>query len=183
MKKIAFCIVLTTLVLLLAAQASAQSKMSVGAGLDLMMPVGSFADNWGTGFGFTAEFDYVLSPHSSVTGKLGYLSWSEKGLSSGASASFGGVPILVGLKYYSRLNADGPVRFYGHLELGMITGSLSGSGHYVAVSESMTGFTIVPSLGAEIPAGPNGAVDVSIRYFDMARRGNFGIRAGYKLAI
>jgi hypothetical protein len=184
MKTIGFVLVMVALVLLSSSSASAQGKMSVGAGLDLMLPVGAFGDAWGTGFGGTAEFDYSLSPHSSITGKTGYISWSGK---SGLTGSCSGVPLLVGLKYYSRITApESPVHFYGHLEIGLTFVSWS-AGNFIKISETQTSFTICPSIGAEITAGPKGAVDVSIRYYDMTKsgggRGSIGLRAGYKLAI
>lgn len=62
-------------------------------------------------------------------------------------------------------------------------GSVSGSGHYITLTESKTDFTIVPSLGVEIPAGAKGAIDLSARYFDISKKGNIGFRAGYELGI
>jgi hypothetical protein len=183
MKTFAMCMTITALALLISAGASAQLMMSVGVGVDIMLPVGSFGDNWSTGFGGTAEFDYVVKPTLSLTGKLGYLTWSAKGLPSGVSATYSGVPFLVGAKYYFRFMPQGSVRGYGHLELGMMFGSVSGSGHILTVSESKTDFTISPSLGLEISAGPNGAIDLSARYFDIASHGSIGLRGGYKLGI
>ncbi len=183
MKNILVCATLLALVSLVAMSASAQDKMSVGAGVDLMLPVGSFADSWGTGFGATAEFDYILNPKFSVTGKLGYLTWSGTNLPSGVTATYSGVPILVGIKWYPSWIPQNSFRIYGHLELGLMAGSVSGSGHYISITESKTDFTIAPSVGIEIPAGPKGAVDVSVRYFDISRKSSIGFRAGYKLAI
>jgi len=183
MKTIARCIAFVALATILSPRGFAQSPMSIGVGLDIMLPVGSFGDSWGTGFGGTAEFDYEITPHASVTGKIGYLSWSAKNLPSGASGTYSGVPLLAGIKYYFRFMPQSAVRVYGHLELGMMFGSVSGSGHYITVSTSETDFTIVPSLGVEIPAGTNGAVDLSVRYFDISRKGSIGFRAGYKMAI
>jgi hypothetical protein len=65
----------------------------------------------------------------------------------------------------------------------LMFGSVSGSGHILTITESKTDFTIVPSLGVEIPAGSNGAVDISVRYFDIASKGSIGFRAGYRMAI
>lgn len=174
---------ITVLALLISAGAFAQSTMSVGAGVDIMLPVGSFGDNWSTGFGGTAEFDYALTPKASVTGKIGYLIWSGKNLPSGASATYSGVPLLAGIKYYFRFTPEAPIHAYGHLELGLMFGSVSGSGSILTVSESKTDFTIVPSLGVEIPAGANGDIDISVRYFDISKNGSIGFRAGYKLGI
>jgi hypothetical protein len=185
MKTLAIAATLVLLALLAPLSASAQHQMSVGAGIDLLLPVGTFGDGWGTGIGGTAEFDYTLKPHLALTGKAGYISWSGK---SGVSSACSGVPVLVGVKYYSKLLAqDSPVRLYGHFELGLTFVSWSVTGHLISVSETQTSFTLVPSVGVEIPAGANGAVDVSARYYDMTKaggsRGSIGFRAGYKMAI
>ena len=186
MKKIAVCATMIALVSLVSMSASAQSQMSVGAGVDIMLPVGSFGDSWGTGFGGTAEFDYVLSPKFSVTGKTGYLTWTGTNLPTGWSATYSGVPVLVGIKWYPSFIPKGAVRIYGHLEMGIMFGSLSTSGpagRTYPFASAGSDFTIVPSLGVEIPAAPNGNVDLSVRYFDISRKGSIGFRAGYKLAI
>ena len=169
---------------LVAIGASAQTKMSVGAGFDLMMPVGEFGDHWGTGFGGTGEFDYALSEHSCVTGKIGYMAWSGKNLPSGVTATYSGVPILAGLKYYPRFMPKDGVRGYGHLELGIFAGSVSVSGNnWPYTPPKGTGFTLVPSLGVEIPVVEKGKVDLSIRLFDISRRSSVGLRAGYVFVI
>ncbi len=201
MKKIALCATVLAVVLLASLSAPAQEKpMAVGAGFDLMLPMGTFGDQWSTGFGGTGEFDYALSTHTSVTGKIGYLTWSGKqsyytsASISSFSASYSGVPVLVGVKYYPHLfvsQSQSPIRVYGHLELGLMFGSTSVSGSYkgyfatysLSTSASKTDFTIVPSVGVEIPVVPNGSIDVSIRYFDIASNGNLGLRAGYRMTL
>ena len=183
MKILALFAIVISLVTLASTSASAQGQMSVGAGLDLMMPVGSFSNHWSTGFGGTGEFDYSLTPKTNVTGKIGYLTWSAKDLPSGTSATYSAVPLMVGIKYYPEFARDLPIRVYGHLELGLMIGSLSVSGQYSALGSSKTDFTIAPSVGAEIPAGQNGAIDVSLRYFDISEKSSIGLRAGYKLMI
>jgi hypothetical protein len=182
-KKLALCATIVVLMSVLAMSASAQEKMSVGAGVDLMLPVGSFGDSWGTGFGGTAEFDYVINPKFSVTGKIGFLTWSGKDLPNGVTATYSGAPVLVGIKWYPSFIPQNSVRFYGHFEIGFMMGSLSASGKYATIGSSGTDFTLVPSVGAEIPAGPKGAIDVSARYFDISKKGSIGFRVGYKLAI
>ena len=201
MKKIAFCAMVTAIVLLASVSAPAQeNSMAVGAGFDVMLPVASFGDQFSTGFGGTAQFDYAVTTHTTVTGKIGYLTWSGKqsyytsAAITNFSASYSGVPILVGVKYYPHLfvtQAQTPVRVYGHLELGLMFGSASASGTYkgyfgtysLSTSASKTDFTIVPSIGAEIPVVPKGAIDVSVRYFDIASHGNIGFRAVYRMTI
>jgi hypothetical protein len=190
MKTIISALAVGAIMLILTAGVYAQGKMAVGAGVDLMLPVGSFGESWGTGFGGTAELDYILSQHTSLTGKIGYLTWSAKDLPSGVSATYGGVPFLVGVKYYPHLfvsQSGSAVRAYGHLELGLMFGSVSVSGtshgYSGSISGSETNFTIAPSVGVEIPAGARGAVDVSVRFFDISRKNSIGFRAGYKMMI
>jgi hypothetical protein len=183
MKTLSSFVVFIALVTLVPVSALAQGQMSVGAGLDIMMPVGSFNDHWSTGFGGTGEFDYSVTPKTNVTGKIGYLTWSAKNLPSGVSATYSAVPLMIGGKYYPEFAKDLPVRFYGHLELGLMIGSLSVSGQYSSIGSSKTDFTIAPSVGAEIPAGQNGNIDVSLRYFDISEKSSIGLRVGYKLAI
>ena len=201
MKKIAFCAMVIAIALLASVSAPAQeNSMAVGAGFDVMLPMGTFGDQWSTGFGGTAQFDYAVSTHTTVTGKIGYLTWSGKqsyytsAAITNFSASYSGVPILVGVKYYPHLfvtQAQTPVRVYGHLELGMMFGSTSVSGSYkgyfatysLSTSASKSDFTIVPSIGAEIPVVPKGAIDVSVRYFDIASHGSIGFRVGYKMTL
>jgi hypothetical protein len=201
MKKIALCAMVTAIALLASASAPAQeNSMAVGAGFDVMLPVASFGDQWSTGFGGTGQFDYAVSTHTTLTGKIGYLTWSGKqsyytsAAISSFSASYSGVPVLVGVKYYPHLfvtQAQTPVRVYGHFEIGFMFGSTSVSGSYkgyfgtysISSSASKTDITIVPSIGAEIPVVPKGAIDVSVRYFDIASHGNIGFRAGYRMTI
>jgi len=164
---------------ILSTSVAAQKEMSFGAGFDLLFPVGEFAKHWGTGYGATAEFDYAFTEHASVTGKIGYLGWSWKNADPGVTGSYGGVPILAGLKYYPRfLPKGGPVRVYGHLELGIMAGSLTVHGYNGSLPQG-SGLTIAPSAGLEFPVTSAGKVDLSIRIFDISRKGSVGLRAGY----
>jgi hypothetical protein len=190
MKKLALVAMVMALVVMMSVNASAQGKMAVSVGPDVMLPMGTFGDAYGVGFGGTAEFDYSLMPMFSLTGKAGYLTWSAKDLPSGVSASYGGVPFLVGGKYF--FMPAGKVRAYGHFELGLMFGSVSSSGTIAGLgsysgSAGTTDFTIAPAVGVEIPAGVKGAVDVSARYFMIltsgSSSGSLGIRAAYKMAI
>lgn len=190
MKKLALVATVVALVMMVSLSASAQGKMSVGAGVDILLPMGTMADAYSLGIGGTAQFEYSLTPMLALTGKAGYLTWSAKSQPSGFSSSYGGVPFLVGAKYF--FMPEGKLRAYGHAELGFMFGSASSSGTIpgygsYSASASSTDFTIVPAFGVEIPAGAKGAVDISARYFLILTSGNsmgnIGIRAGYKMAI
>jgi outer membrane protein W len=190
MKKLALVAMVMALVMMMSVSASAQGKMAVSVGPDVMLPMGTFGDGYNIGFGGTAQFDYSLTPMLALTGKAGYLTWSVKNAPSGISASYGGVPFLVGAKYF--FMPEGKVRAYGHFELGFMFGSFSSSGTApgfgsYSVSGSSTDFAISPSVGVDIPAGAKGAIDISARYFMIMTTGNssgnLGIRAAYKFAI
>jgi hypothetical protein len=183
MKTLSFCAVMTVLFTLAGVPVLAQGQITGSAGLDIMIPVGDFSNHWGTGFGGTAEIDYALSPRTSITGKIGYLTWSGSNLPSGVTATYGGVPILVGVKFCPPSLANMSVRPYGHLELGFMAGTFSYTGHYTAGESSGADFTIVPSLGCAIPAGEKGKIDVSVRYFDISRKASIGFRAGYEISF
>jgi|WetSurMetagenome_2_1015567.scaffolds.fasta_scaffold12935_4 hypothetical protein len=190
MKKLALVAMVMALVVMVSVSASAQGKMAVSVGPDVLLPMGTFGDAYGVGFGGTAQFDYSVMPMLVLTGKAGYLTWSAKDLPSGVSASYGGVPFLVGAKYF--FMPEGKVRAYGHFELGLMFGSVSSSGTIPGLgsysgSAGTTDFTISPAVGVEIPAGAKGGIDVSARYFMIltsgSSSGSLGIRAAYKMAI
>jgi len=190
MKKLALVAIVMALVCMMSASASAQGKMAVSVGPEVLLPMGAFGDGYGVGFGGTAQFDYSVMPMLVLTGKAGYLTWSAKDAPSGVSASYGGVPFLVGAKYF--FMPEGKVRAYGHFELGFMFGSVSVSGSAPGVgsysgSVSSTDFAINPAVGVEIPAGAKGAIDISARYFMIMTTGNssgnLGFRAAYKFAI
>jgi hypothetical protein len=189
MKTIIFCAVFTAVAMLPSMNAHAQGAMTAGAGLDLLIPLGNFGNSYGVGFGGTAEFDYAASQNTSVTGKIGYLTWSGKNLAPGFSASYSGVPLLVGVRYYPHLfvTTKTEVKIYGHLEIGLMFGSTSTSGTFFgssySASASKTDITIVPSVGLEVPVSPTGSIDGSVRFFDIASKGSIGFRVGYRMAI
>ncbi|HUN65125.1 MAG TPA: outer membrane beta-barrel protein [Bacteroidota bacterium] len=183
MNKLYLLIIPAVLLLVLSLNASGQGQTYLGAGVDAMMPVGSFGDHWGVGFGATGELEYAVTPKTNITGKIGYLSWSANNVPSGVSATYSAVPLLAGIRYYPEFAKDLPVRFYGHLEMGLMIGSLSVSGTYASLGSGKTDFTISPSAGIEIPAGSGGNVDASIRYFDISEKSSIGLRVGYKFQI
>ena len=185
MGKIVLNIIIIALVTFISKNTYAQTNMSVGAGFDIMMPVAFFSNNWSTGFGGTAEFDYAITHKSNLTGKIGYILWSAKDLPSGISSSFKGVPLLIGLKYFPQFMPKSlPFRLYFHMELGALFSSVSISGNSLAnSSESATDYAFVPSIGTDIPVNTNGSVDLSIRYLYVFKKSSVGIRIGYKINL
>ncbi len=189
MKKLALVVTVVALTLLVSFNTQAQGKMAVNIGADVLIPMGSFSDAVKIGFGGTAAFEYMVNPNLAVTGKLGYITWGVKtDDTQGVEASFSGLPFLVGGKYY--FMPQGKLRAYGQFEMGLffMSGSVKSTipGYSFETSQSGTDFVIAPAVGVEIPAGPKGAVDVSVRYWGIFETGgahNLGFRAGYKIMI
>jgi hypothetical protein len=193
MKKLLIAVVVLTVAVFLGSSANAQGKMGANIGFDVLIPMGDFADAVNIGFGGTGQFEYNVTPMFTVTGKLGYITWSAKDVSEAASqvggsasASFKGLPFMVGGKYY--FMPAGKPRVYGQFELGLFFASATAKVDIPGVitqetSASETDFTIAPAFGVEIPVGPKGAVDISARYWGIFKDGsahNIGARAGYK---
>ena len=188
MKKFALVLTVAALALMISSGAQAQGKMGASVGLEVLLPLGTFGDAAKIGIGGTGQFDYLLNPNIALTGKIGYITWGAKtGDTQGAvEASFSGIPILVGGKYY--FQPAGKTRFYGQFELGFFIMSVSTKVNVPGFvssdfSASSTEFTVCPAVGVEIPAGPKGAVDISARFWGILSSGgssNIGLRAGYK---
>jgi hypothetical protein len=189
MKKLALVFSVVALVILVSFNAQAQGKMAGSIGAEVLIPMGSFSDAAKIGFGGTAQYEYFVTPAISVTGKAGYITWGAKtgDATTGVEASWSGVPILVGGKYY--FIPEGRTRVYGQFELGLFI--MSGTVKYTTpipgfggeASASSTEFTIAPAIGFEIPAGAKGAIDLSARFWGILSSGgssNVGFRAGYK---
>jgi hypothetical protein len=195
MKKIALLATVVALVMFVSFNASAQ-KISLNIGAEVMLPMGSFGDQVGVGFGGTARGEYSFTPMISGTFTTGYITWGGKSVGGFDLGNFHGIPILIGGKYY--FQPEGKTRFYGMFELGFMIFSVStpaipgvtvGGVTYGGVasgSVSETDFTIVPTVGVEIPAGAKGAIDISAKYFlitSTGTAGNIGARVGYKFFI
>ena len=189
MKKFALILTVAALTLMISFGAQAQGKMGASVGLEVLLPLGTFGDAAKIGIGGTGQFDYLLNPNIALTGKVGYITWGAKtGDTQGAvEASFSGIPILVGGKYY--FQPAGKTRFYGQFELGFFIMSVSTKVNVPGfissdISASSTEFTVCPAVGVEIPAGAKGAIDVSARFWGILSSGgssNIGLRAGYKM--
>jgi hypothetical protein len=202
MKKLSMVLVVVALILAVVAPASAQGKLALNIGANVMIPMGTFGDVQKVGIGGTVQGEYAFMPQLLGTAKLGYISWGGKEFSQGGvsvtGGAYKGVPFLVGGKYFFMPPARGAVQFYGQAEIGLFFGSVStpevagvhipGVGTFggsSAGSVSSTDFVFSPSVGLEYPMG-NGALDASLNYFLIAASGsagNLGLRVGYKFAL
>lgn len=160
--------------------ANAQSKMAVGVGGNLALPMGSFGDVSSMGFGGGAKFEYVLQSNLHLTASAQYLMFGAKDDIVGVDWSI--IPILAGAKYYFGQN------FYSMAEVGMnfwsttvkipaivVGGITIRPASEESVSDSDFGFAA--GVGYELPMGKN-ALDLSVKYQSYASSTtaiNFGV--------
>ena len=148
---------------------NAQSKMALGVGANLALPMGTFGDVAGMGFGGGAQFEYMLSPNISGTVSATYLMFGEKDFLD-IKYSYSIIPIQAGAKYYFG-------NFYGLAETGINLLSLKvdvpartfmgvtipGSSTSSSTSEFGFGF----GAGYVLPMGKN-SLDISAKYQNYA---------------
>ncbi len=150
---------------------NAQSKMALGVGANLALPMGgTFGNEPGMGFGGGAQFEYMLSPNISGTVSATYLMFGEKDLAGTRKISYSIIPIQAGAKYYFG-------NFYGLAETGINLLSLKvdvpartfmgvtipGSSTSSSTSEFGFGF----GAGYVLPMGKN-SLDISAKYQNYA---------------
>lgn len=160
---------------------NAQSKMSVGAGLVVSLPMGDFGDAANTGFGGTAAFELGFTPQLVGVGHIGYIVYgTESDL-----VDFSTVPLLVGVKYYF----VPAVAFYGIGQIGLNFFSTTvevpqvfgfGGG---SVSGSSSEFTFVLGAGYELPVSPTFTLDFSGTFNLISNFNNLQLRAGGKIGL
>lgn len=160
--------------------ASAQGKMGVSAGADIALPMGSFSESNGIGFGGSAMFHYnLIEDKLDLTGSVGYLTFSGKTISTvipGLTAfdvkspAVSMIPIRVGANY--KLIED--LGLYVGTDLGVSLLTFAATSVTVNVpifgpvttevpSTSSTLFSLAPRVGYTLPIG-NNELDLSVRY-------------------
>lgn len=168
---------------------AAPGDKSLGVGLNIALPTGSFGDFAGTGFGGTAVFEMELAPQIIGTATAGYISWGGKDF-GGYSYSYSAVPILVGVKYFFMPTGG----FYANGQLGLYFFSWSVDSPVIGIpglftygggSQSLTSskFTLALGGGYEIPVSPALTVDIGASYIIISDFGHIGIRGGVKFGI
>lgn len=149
---------------------NAQSKMAVGVGANLALPMGSFGDIAGMGFGGGAQFEYSFAPNITGTVSATYLMFGEKELTGVGKYSYSIIPIHVGAKYHFG-------SFYTSAETGMNMVSakveipprtifgVTIPGSSATSSSSEFGFGV--GAGYVLPMGKN-SLDISVKYQNYA---------------
>jgi hypothetical protein len=179
MKKLLLAVIVTMLVLAVAAPTNAQGKIVISVGPDVLLPMGTFGDASGIGFGGSVRGQYNFTPMASAGLTVGYYTWSSKDQTIGGvtvkGAGLSGIPIRVFGKYY--FMPEGKLRVYGIAELGFFIASVTipaqNFGFFTTpeTTASETDFNYAPGLGVELPAGKMN-VDISVRYDGIATSGS-----------
>jgi len=166
------------------AMAKAKGDMAVGGGLEVSLPMDSDFQNFaGTGFGVTAQFNYVYSEKITLLGTAGYIKWAGEDYGY-YSYAYSEIPLKAGAKYFLTENV------YGLAELGMhmykFSMDYNGPDNYGysfgSSSSSNTEIGIAIGVGYEYPINDKISLDGSVRY-EMNALGYVGIRLGANYAI
>lgn len=144
------------------------AQISIGA--DLALPMGTFGDVQGMGFGVSGRYDGSINDNLSWSAGIGYISFSGKdysipGFGTISGTSFAMIPIQGGVKYYFTESNAG---FYGAADIGIWFASSSGS------SGSEFGFS--PGVGYRLEK-----FDIAARYNIVSNVNNLGFRIAYVL--
>lgn len=109
MKKILTSVFL--LVAFFATTAFAQKgDITIGAGIDVGLPIGDFGEGYGVGIGATAKGMYGLSDAGQATLTLGFIRFGLKDTPDGMSGSAGLIPVLAGYRHrFDDLYAEGQI--------------------------------------------------------------------------
>lgn len=143
------------------AAAPAAGKMTLGVDLAFMLPLSTWADATGLGFGGLVRGEYDVAPQLKVTGRAGYIYSLKKELAGGSTGGLSismknqinVIPIWVGAKYAL---TD---MFYGAAEVGLnhlmfnSESSCSGDATTCALMGGMSGSSSEDKLGVNVGAG------------------------------
>jgi opacity protein-like surface antigen len=168
-------------------------KMEAGVQIGTGIPMGDFGSGYKAGFGITGNFFRTYNKEITLTGSLGYISFTNKDYSD---ASLSTIPLMVGARY--ALGKTGSISPYVGLEVGFhfVTLKIStpavdfGNGFVVGgttTSISETDFGYTPYVGFTMPLSPKLLLDVNLKFDALSANGsgsNFlGINAGVNMAL
>ncbi|NWF49627.1 MAG: outer membrane beta-barrel protein [Ignavibacteriaceae bacterium] len=150
---------------------NAQSKMGASIQGGIALPMGTFGDVYGMGFGGMGTFTYSISPMTDITGSVGYLMWNGK--DAFEDWTFSSVPVLVGARYYF---SPGNVRPYGVAQAGMhfvsSEAEISFLGTTTTVSASDSFFGFGAGAGVVVPIGKKVNLDVNAMFNSISSEGD-----------
>lgn len=198
MKKLLLAVAIVALIVAVAAPSNAQSKITVGVGADVLLPMGTFGDFAGIGFGGSFRGQYAVTPDFAVGLTTGYYTWSGKDFTTAGitikGGGLSGIPIRAFGKYYF-MPAGKQLRVYGIAELGFFISSTTIPGRAAITfagvvispatpetSVSSTDFNYAPGLGIELASGKM-SWDLSVRYDGIATTGSSSGSVGARVGV
>ena len=141
-------------------QTPANGRISLGFGVEGALPLGDFSNASNFGIGGMGLIAYPVDPNLTLTGKVGYMSFSSKA-SGGPSLHM--IPVLVGARYFLMPSIESTsMRSYIAADAGIYNSSVDLGGGFGTVSS--TKFGIAPTVGAQFAAGAGMNVDVHVNY-------------------
>lgn len=161
----------------------AQGKNYLGIGANVALPMGTFGDIAGTGFGGSASFEMGFTPNITGIVTAGYLKFGGQDFGY-FSYDYDAIPIMAGIKYY--FAPATPFYAIGQIGFQIFNANATYSGPFsygFDVSGSSTEFGIALGAGYEIPVGTSGAVDVTGTFNIVSDLNYIGIRAAYRFAL
>ncbi|PIP77026.1 MAG: hypothetical protein COW85_11045 [Ignavibacteria bacterium CG22_combo_CG10-13_8_21_14_all_37_15] len=173
---------LLVVLVLFAGFTNGQSKITLGVGGTLALPMGTFGDVVSMGFGGLVKGEMGFGSMIG-TASVGYVTFSGKDV-AGYKSSWSAIPILVGTKYSFASS------FYGSVEAGlnMVTVEATTpeikSGTTVlypskTVSTSSTEFGYALGVGYQLSA-----IDIVLKYQTLASSANFiGVNVIYNFGL
>jgi opacity protein-like surface antigen len=183
MKKFAYIFVAIALLSLAGGCAAYAQQMSLGINGEVALPMGTFGDVSGVGFGGTALFGYQIDPNITLTGRVGYLSFSEK---EDGFPTYSVMPILVGGRYYFMPEGE-DMRMYGAAELGLYNVAWKWSFMGMDFDDSEMKFGFAPAVGAQFKVGDNMNLDAHLNYSYISTEGDainwLGIGIGLEFGL
>lgn len=178
MKKVLSLIVV---LVLFAGFTNGQSKITLGVGGTLALPMGTFGDVASTGFGGLVKGEMGFGSMIG-TASVGYLTFGAKDL-GGVKATWSAIPILVGTKYSFASS------FYGSVELGLNMVTVKAEtpeysfwgvtipAESVSTSETKVGYAL--GVGYQLSA-----IDIVLKYQTLASDANFiGVNVIYNFGL
>jgi hypothetical protein len=161
----------------------AQGKNYLGIGANLALPMGSFSDAAGTGFGATGSFEMTFTPNITGIATAGYLKFGGQDFGY-FSYDYSDIPIMVGIKYY--FTPGMPFYAIGQVGLNFFNANASYTGPFGSLFEasgSSTEFGLGLGVGYEVPVGTNAAIDLTGMFNIISDLNYIGVRAAYRFGI
>lgn len=159
--------IVLAIVLIAGFTSTSKAQISIGAKVGLALPMGTFGDGFGMGFGGAAIGEYALNENMAVGLSLGFYSFGEKN-SSGITYSI--IPIVADFKYFFQTKGFMP---YVGAGLGMYLGSV----HYASASVSGSDLGFSPKVGFWM--GEGFKYGACLDYNIVSNSNHLGINIGF----